>query len=105
MEQQKEKPCNPDDVVCQMEVLRHLKGLKEQLGNEAFLEKYPEGKTLIERLPQEITSQQERVDQVIGNCGRPEEEEIHVTPRSVTIEETPDEAEHEPPPPGEEQED
>lgn len=62
------KPCNPDDVICQMEVLRHLKGLEDQLGSEAFLEKYPEAKTLQERISGEVTRQQEVVDQGMAEC-------------------------------------
>jgi len=73
MVSENKQPCDPDDVVCQMEVLRHLKGLEQQLG-EKFLEKYPEGKTLKERLPAEIAQQQQVVDSSFEKCAREEEE-------------------------------
>ncbi len=37
MSEEERKPCDVDDVVCQMEVPAHLKGLKKGLGNEQFL--------------------------------------------------------------------
>ncbi len=35
-------PCDVDDVVCQMEVLAHLKGLQKERGQEQFLKQFPE---------------------------------------------------------------
>jgi hypothetical protein len=69
------KSCDPDDVVCQLEVLRHLKGLEEQMGSEKFLEKYPELAPLKKRLPGEIAQQQQVVDSGIEVCGTKEAEE------------------------------
>ena len=60
--------CNPDDVVCEMEVLRHLKGLEEQLGHEVFLEKYPEAVSLREKLPGAISRQEETVQVAVDSC-------------------------------------
>lgn len=68
MSEERKQPCDPDDVVCQMEVLRHVKGLQEQLGNEAFIERFPELQTLKDRLPDEIRRQEEVVEQSISDC-------------------------------------
>lgn len=68
------QPCDPDDVVCQMEVLRHLQGLEQQLGSEKFLEKYPELGPLKERLPAEIAQQQQLVDSGLAECAGEEKE-------------------------------
>lgn len=66
--EQPRKPCNTEDVVCQMEVLRHLKGLSEQLGNEAFLEKYPEAAALREKLSPAIVQQEQVVQEKFEEC-------------------------------------
>jgi len=60
--------CNPDDVVCEMEVLRHLRGLEQQLGHEVFLEKYPEAVSLRDKLPGAITRQEETVQEAVDGC-------------------------------------
>ncbi len=84
MDQERKPPCDPDDVVCQMEVLRHIKGLENQLGNEAFIERFPELQTLRDRLPAEIKHQEEVVEQSISDCTEqppaPEEQPIEAEP-------------------------
>ncbi len=42
MSGEERNPCDVDDVVCQMEVLAHLRGLQKGLGNSQFLDKFPE---------------------------------------------------------------
>ena len=42
MSEGEKSPCDVDDVVCQMEVLAHLRGLQKGLGNSQFLDKSPE---------------------------------------------------------------
>ncbi len=96
MVEQRKQPCDPDDVVCQIEVLRHIKGLESQLGNEAFLERFPELQVLKERLPAEIRHQEEVVEQSISDC----------TEEPPAPEEAPSESEPAPEPepqPGEEE--
>ena len=94
MDQERKQPCDPDDVVCQMEVLRHIKGLQEQLGNEVFIQRFPELETLRERLPAEIKQQEEVVHQSISDC----------TEEPPASEEAPSEAEPAPEPEPVEQE-
>jgi len=72
MSEDPKKTCDRDDVVCQMEVLRHLKGLNEQLGNEAFLEKYPEAVALKEKLSGQVEKQEEAVAKAIDACAEEE---------------------------------
>ncbi len=42
MAEETRSPCDVDDVVGQMEVLAHVRGLQKGLGNEKFLDKFPE---------------------------------------------------------------
>ena len=84
MTQQPSKECNPDDVVCQMEVLRHLKGLEEQLGKEKFAERYPLLAGAREQISADVKKQEEVVQEAIDVCGKDEEEE----PPPGTIEES-----------------
>jgi hypothetical protein len=72
--------CDPDDVVCQMEVLRHLKGLEQQMGNQAFLEKYPQLANTKEQIASDVVKQQQKVDAAIDRCGREEGAEVVVEP-------------------------
>ena len=62
-------PCDVDDVVCQIEVLAHLRGLQKGLGNEQFLEKFPELAGLEERLTPKIVEQEEALKQSLEDCG------------------------------------
>jgi len=63
-----EKHCDPDDVVCQMEVLRHLKGLEESLGKAAFAKRYPELVAIREKLPDEIAKQETVLAESLSPC-------------------------------------
>lgn len=64
--------CNPDDVICQMEVLRHLQGLERQLGSELFLEKYPEAAPLRDKIARAMITQGNRVSQELASCATAE---------------------------------
>ncbi len=70
MSEQSSNPCDPDDVICQMEVLRHLKGLQEQMGNQAFLEKYPQLANVKQQITDDIATQEVVVQEAINDCGR-----------------------------------
>ena len=69
MSEKPEKECDPNDVICKMEVLRHLRGLETQMGSEEFLKKYPEAGPLREKIASEVTKQQVVVDGAIAECG------------------------------------
>lgn len=63
------KPCDVDDVVCQMEVLAHLVGLQKGLGAEKFREKFPELVGIEEKLTPKIKEQEAVLQQSLENCG------------------------------------
>ncbi len=42
MAEEERNHCDVDDVVCQMEVLVHLRGLQKGIGDEQLLDKFPE---------------------------------------------------------------
>lgn len=78
MEEKDRTPCDPDDLICQMETLRHLQGLETQMGNEAFLEKYPELAAAKSKISADVIGQQGVVDHALEGCagtaGDPEHE-------------------------------
>ncbi len=69
-----QEPCNPNDIVCKMEVLRHLKGLQEGLGNEAFVKDFPELVGLDEKIALKVQGQEQVVQAALEGCGRIDEE-------------------------------
>ena len=68
------KPCDPNDVICRMEVLRHLQGLEQQMGSEAFLEQFPEAAPLAEKIAAKVGKQKEIVDEALADCASEDEE-------------------------------
>lgn len=70
------KPCDTDDIICKMEVLRHLKGLEEHLGVDQFRDEFPEATVLQEKITSKISQQEEIVQEALIRCA--EEEEIEV---------------------------
>ncbi len=69
MAEEERRPCDVDDVVCQMEVVAHLKGLQKSLGNAQFLEKFPELAGLEETIAPKIGEQEKVLQQSLENCG------------------------------------
>ena len=93
MSENPEKECDPTDVVCKMEVLRHLQGLETQMGSEEFLKKYPEAGPLREKIASEVKKQQVVVDGAIADCGK----ETAPAAESEPLQQPPIEPEHEEP--------
>lgn len=87
MVEERKKECDPDDVVCQMEVLRHLEGLEEHLGNDKFLEKYPQLAGVKEQISDDVKKQKLVVQEAIDECGK-EEESVTEPTIEPPIEET-----------------
>ena len=48
--------CDPEDILCKMTALAHLKGLKTALGEDRYLEEFPELRGLDEKLASRETS-------------------------------------------------
>lgn len=71
------EPCDVDDILCQLETLRHLRGLQHEMGKEAFAHRFPEFIGLDARLSDEILSQEGSLDEALKRCqlSRPEETE------------------------------
>ena len=61
--------CDVDDVICQMEVLAHLRGLKKGLGEEKFREKFPELVDVEEKLTPKIKEQEDELQRALESCG------------------------------------
>jgi len=70
-EEPEKRECDPEDIVCQMQVLSHLKGLKNVLGNEKFRSNYPELENLDERLVERIKDQEAKLRESMTSCGLP----------------------------------
>ena len=67
-------PCDVDDILCQLETLRHLRGLQKELGKPVFAERFPELAGISDKLSGEITSQNELLKETINRCGRLDDE-------------------------------
>lgn len=65
MTDEPERKCDPEDIICQMTVLSHLKGLKSALGEDRFKTDFPELQGLDER----ITSRESELLEALGKCG------------------------------------
>lgn len=61
--------CDVDDILCQVETLRHLRGLKKEMGSEAFKTKYPELIGIEEKLATEIQAQKGNLKEALESCG------------------------------------
>jgi len=88
--------CNVDDILCQVGVLQNLRGLQKGMGNEAFLNDFPELQGLDGKLIAKIESDTESLKAAIAKCGQitPEvgTEEVIVKPLGiVSIEEASEE--------------
>ncbi|MBA7690607.1 hypothetical protein ES703_99137 [subsurface metagenome] len=70
-EEQKPK-CDIDDIMCQMEVLGHLRGMKNVLGDERFKSSFPELEGLSDTIADKIGSQEITLKEALEKCGLPE---------------------------------
>lgn len=71
VEEPERKPCDVDDILCQLEALSHLKGLRAALGDEQFKSSFPELEGLDEKLTQKIKEQEISVGDSMAGCGLP----------------------------------
>lgn len=61
--------CDPSDLMCQIQVLSHLKGIKAILGDSRFRTELPDLADLSDLLPSRIVEQQKIVDAQLRTCG------------------------------------
>lgn len=64
------KPCEIDDVICQLQLLEKLKSVKEILGTPEFNTEFPEAVALGQRVEEKISQQTTAVKESIESCGR-----------------------------------
>lgn len=65
MAEDSEKVCDPEDIICQMQVLTHLKGLQNALGEDRFKADFPELQGIGERLKKQEAS----IREALEKCG------------------------------------
>jgi len=67
-EEQKSK-CDPEDLMCQFQVLNYLEGIENLLGTERFQEKYPEFKGLGDVVKERMSEQRGTIKEIMERCG------------------------------------
>ena len=63
--------CDIDDIICQIEVLTHLRGIKNRLGEESFRSNFPEFEGLEGKLTERIGNTDASLQQALERCGLP----------------------------------
>ncbi len=69
-EEQKSK-CDIDDLMCQMQALNLLEGMKNLFGTEKFQERYPEFTGLGEVVKEKMREQRGTIREIMERCGLP----------------------------------
>ncbi len=72
-----DKPkCNVDDILCQLGVLSHLRGMQTSLGSEDFKSKFPEFEGWDETIVRTIKSQEADLSEALKDCNLSSVEEL-----------------------------
>jgi len=66
--------CDVENIVCQLETLKNLRGLAANMGSEALLERFPQLKGLDSELVDSIKSTEGDLKTAIAKCGNIDEE-------------------------------
>ncbi len=69
-------PCDVDDLLCQIEALGHLKGLRQVVGEDKFKESFPDLASLGDRLDEKISSSRTSLEESLKKCGLPSVEDL-----------------------------
>ena len=64
-----EERCNVDDILCQIEALRSMRGLQTALGNETFASEFPELVGMDGKLSEKIASTRGDLRTALAKCG------------------------------------
>ena len=75
-----EKKCDIDDLMCQLQVMNYLGGMKNLLGSEKFKVRYPEFEGLQETVMERMKEQETTIREAFENCGLPIPEEELIEP-------------------------
>lgn len=67
-----ENPCDVEDLMCQVGVLSHLKGMQGLLGDERFKAEFPEFEGLGDTLAAKIQASETSMREAFRNCGLPD---------------------------------
>lgn len=80
--------CDIDDLLCQMQILTHLRGMKSVLGDEKFKSSFAEFEGLDTTLTEKIQSQETSLREALEKCGLSKEvEEYNLSDETVVVEE------------------
>jgi len=70
MPEQPEKPqCDMEDILCQMQVMSHLEGMRKLLGSDKFQARYPEFTGLGDTVTERIQQQDITIKEAFAKCG------------------------------------
>jgi len=70
MTEELERPkCDIDDLLCQMQMLSHLRGMKGLLGDEKFKTSFAEFEGLDTTLTEKIQGQETTLKEALEKCG------------------------------------
>lgn len=61
--------CNVDDILCQIEVLRSLKTLRQNMSAESFRNQFPELEGISEKLTENINASRANLQEALIKCG------------------------------------
>jgi hypothetical protein len=75
--------CNTDEILKQLKVLESLKQLRENMGNNFFMEKFPELNGLDSKLDTVIEDQETELQEKMSMCGQIEPDEIPMPDTSL----------------------
>lgn len=70
------RECDVEDILCQIEALRSLRGLRTALGNETFQRDFPELENLDGKLVQKIQTTEGSIKEALAKCGNISLEEV-----------------------------
>ena len=71
-----EEKCDVDDILCQIEALRSMKSLKTSLGNERFIQRFPQLEGMEEVLTESIRNTEGDLKTALARCGNIPLEEV-----------------------------
>lgn len=71
MTEEPEKKCDIDDILCQLQVMNYLEGMKNLLGSEKFKTRYPEFEGLEGTVAERMREQETTIKEAFEKCGIP----------------------------------
>ncbi len=74
--ERKESKCSVGDILCQMQVLSHLRGMQSAFGDEEFKSKFPEFDGWDKKIVDTIARQEVDLNETLKSCGLSSAEEL-----------------------------